>query len=201
MILDIIVIILFMVAFLVGIKRGVTYSFFSLFRYILIIFFMENIFKLLKNFYKINEKEGIKQLEIFIIIFLIIYIILTIFLTFNKKFLKSIKLKKYNNFLGGILGIIEFSFIIFIICVTVLVGSTNSKRITKNRDESYTIKFVTDYLYFYEKIFPDFVKADVEMYRKSKRKEEIKQKILNDFKEEMLNVKVSEEKNENKNNR
>lgn len=88
-----------------------------------------------------------------------------------------------DKILGGILGIIKSTFIIFIIYIIVLVGTPYSKRIKTARDSSMIIKGITEYGYIYTEIFPEFIKKDIDSFRLSRRKEKIKRELLKYFKE------------------
>lgn len=202
MVLDVGVIIFFIAGYFIGSKRGFIYSFFSLFKYLLIIFFMDNFYSVLRTNYRIESRTEDHQLKIFITVFLILYVITTILLIVNRRFLKTIKLKKYDSFFGGVVGLIKVSFLILVIYVIIVMGSLNSRRIRKIRDESITVDVITEYIDVYEKGFPDFISKNIEIYRKKIIEKKIGEKILKDFKERGMNTeKFSEEKDENKNNR
>mgnify|MGYP001679624740 CR=1 FL=1 len=98
--------------------------------------------------------------------------LLSIILLFARKFLKSIKLSNYNEFLGGVLGILKTTFIIFIIYIVVLIGSSYSKRLKEIRDESILVSKITEYIYGYSQGFPEFIQQDVNSYRKKVKEKE-----------------------------
>ena len=117
MILDIGFVILLVFSFILGRKRGFTLEFFATFRYLLILYFMKYTYGAVKVFFKLVEKDSRDQLKIYVIAFAILYISFTILLRLSSSFLKSIKLIKMDDFVGGILGLIKTTFIIFIIYI------------------------------------------------------------------------------------
>ena len=97
--------------------------------------------------------------------------------------MKSIKLSNYNEFLGGVLGILKTTFIIFIIYIVVLVGSSYSKKLKEIRDESILVSKITEYIYGYSQGFPEFIQQDVNSYRKKVKEKEIEKNVLKELKE------------------
>ena len=195
MILDIGFLILLILSFLLGRKRGFTLEFFNVFKYLLILYFMKYTYGAVKVLFKLAEKDSRDQLKIYIIAFAILYISLTIILKLSANFLKSIKLKRLNEFLGGVLGIIKTTFVIFIIYIIVLIGSTHSKRLEEIKYQSLAVKGITQYLYVYSEGFPDFIKNDVNRYRKKRVEEKLKKNVLNELKENNLNEGIKNNEN------
>ena len=134
----------------------------------------------------IKEQLRVYEDEInnFFIIFVVLYLLLSIILLFAKKFLKSIKLSNYNEFLGGVLGVLKTTFIIFIIYIVVLVGSSYSKRLKEIRDKSILVSKITEYIYGYSQGFPEFIQKDVNSYRRKIKEKEIENNVLRALKEE-----------------
>ncbi len=181
--LDIILIFLVIICFFLGRKRGFTLEFFAIFKFLLIIFLMNFSYPVVGKILKINIKDSRDDLKIYIITFLILYATFSIIISLSSNFLKSIKFPVGDKILGGILGIIKSTFIIFIIYIIVLVGTPYSKRIKTARDSSMIIKGITEYGYIYTEIFPEFIKKDIDSFRLSRRKEKIKRELLKYFKE------------------
>lgn len=198
MILDIGFVILLVFSFILGRKRGFTLEFFATFRYLLILYFMKYTYGAVKVLFKLVEKDSRDQLKIYVIAFTILYISFTILLRLSSSFLKSIKLIKMDDFVGGILGLIKTTFIIFIIYIIILIGSTHSRRLKDIRNESMAVKGITEYLCVYSEVFPDFIKNDVNKYRKKRREEKLEKSILNELKE---NNNLDEGIKNNENNR
>ena len=132
---------------------------------------------------KLDDNISKNEINTFFIVFIILYLLLSIILLFARKFLKSIKLSNYNEFLGGVLGILKTTFIIFIIYIVVLVGSSYSKKLKEIRDESILVSKITEYIYGYSQGFPEFIQQDVNSYRKKVKEKEIEKNVLKELKE------------------
>ena len=175
---------LIVIFFILGMKRGFMYEFFCCFKYILLMFFMKYSYNAIKFLFKLDDNISKDEINNFFIIFVVLYLLLSIILLFAKKFLKSIKLSNYNEFLGGVLGVLKTTFIIFIIYIVVLVGSSYSKRLKKIRDKSILVSKITEYIYGYPQGFPEFIQKDVNSYRRKIKEKEIENNVLRALKEE-----------------
>ena len=82
------------------------------------------------------------------------------------------------------LGVLKTTFIIFIIYIVVLVGSSYSKRLKEIRDKSILISKITEYIYGYSQGFPEFIQKDVNSYRRKIKEKEIENNVLRTLKEE-----------------
>ena len=179
MILDIGFIILLIIFILLGYKRGFSLEFFNMFKYILIIFITNYIYKIFFDTEKIKSRN---QLKIFIIMVVIQYIVYSVILIINGKFLKTIKIKRFDKFSGIIFGIFKIFFVSIIIYIVIITGSSNSKKIRNIRDESVSAQFMTKYALKYLDSFPNFIKNDVENYAVKKRENQIINDILSNYK-------------------
>ena len=179
MILDIGFIILLIIFILLGYKRGFSLEFFNMFKYILIIFITNYIYKIFFDSEKIKSRN---QLKIFIIMVVIQYIVYSVILIMNGKFLKTIKIKRFDKFSGIIFGIFKIFFVSIIIYIVIITGSLNSKKIKNIRDESVSAQFMTKYALKYLDSFPNFIKNDVENYAVKKRENQIINDILSNYK-------------------
>lgn len=179
MILDIGFIILLIIFILLGYKRGFSLEFFNMFKYILIIFITNYIYKFFFDSEKIKSRN---QLKIFIIMVIIQYIVYSVILIMNGKFLKTIKIKRFDKFSGIIFGIFKIFFVSIIIYIVIITGSLNSKKIRNIRDESVSAQFMTKYALKYLDSFPNFIKNDVENYAVKKRENQIINDILSNYK-------------------
>ena len=179
MILDIGFIILLIIFILLGYKRGFSLEFFNMFKYILIIFITNYIYKFFFDSEKIKSRN---QLKIFIIMVVIQYIVYSVILIINGKFLKTIKIKRFDKFSGIIFGIFTIFFVSIIIYIVIITGSLNSKKIKNIRDESVSAQFMTKYALKYLDSFPNFIKNDVENYAVKKRENQIINDILSNYK-------------------
>ena len=175
---------LIVIFFILGMKRGFMYEFFCCFKYILLMFLMKYSYNAIKFLFKLDDNISKDEINNFFIIFVVLYLLLSIILLFAKKFLKSIKLSNYNEFLGGVLGVLKTTFIIFIIYIVVLVGSSYSKRLKEIRDKSILISKITEYIYGYSQGFPEFIQKDVNSYRRKIKEKEIENNVLRALKEE-----------------
>ena len=179
MILDIGFIILLIIFILLGYKRGFSLEFFNMFKYILIIFITNYIYKIFFDSEKIKSRN---QLKIFIIMVVIQYIVYSVILIMNGKFLKTIKIKRFDKFSGIIFGIFKIFFVSIIIYIVIITGSLNSKKIRNIRDESVSAQLMTKYALKYLDSFPNFIKNDVENYAVKKRENQIINDILSNYK-------------------
>ena len=179
MILDIGFIILLIIFILLGYKRGFSLEFFNMFKYILIIFITNYIYKIFFDSEKIKSRN---QLKIFIIMVVIQYIVYSVILIMNGKFLKTIKIKRFDKFSGIIFGIFKIFFVSIIIYIVIITGSSTSKKIKNIRDESVSAQFMTKYALKYLDSFPNFIKNDVENYAVKKRENQIINDILSNYK-------------------
>jgi colicin V production protein len=144
---------------------------------------MKYLYGAIKVMLKLDDNISKNEINTFFIVFIILYLLLSIILLFAKKFLKSIKLSNYNEFLGGVLGVLKTTFIIFIMYIVVLVGSSYSKKLKEIRDESILVSKITEYIYGYSQGFPEFIQQDVNSYRKKVKEKEIEKNVLKELKE------------------
>ena len=184
MFFEILSVLLIIIFFILGTKRGFIYEFFCCFKYILLMFLMKYSYNVIKFLFKLDDNISKDEINNFFIIFVVLYLLLSIILLFARKFLKSIKLNNYNEFLGGVLGVLKTTFIIFIIYIVVLVGSSYSKRLKEIRDKSILISKITEYIYGYSQGFPEFIQKDVNSYRRKIKEKEIENNVLRTLKEE-----------------
>ena len=126
MILDIGFVVLLIIFMFLGYRRGFSLEFFNMFKYIFIIFITNYVYKFFL------DSEGIKsqnQLKVFIVIVAIQYLAYSAILIINKKFLKSIKINKFDKLSGMIFGIMKLFFVAIIVYIVVIAGSLKSKSI------------------------------------------------------------------------
>lgn len=178
MILDIGFIIMLVIFILLGYKRGFSLEFFNMFKFIFIIFITNYIYKFFLNSGRIKHKN---QLKIFIIMVVIQYVIYSVILISNGKFLKSIKMKKFDKFYGMMFGIIKIFFVAVIVYIIIITSSGNSRRIRELRDKSFSIQFMTKYALKFADSFPNFIKSDVEGYVISRREKQVINDVLKNY--------------------
>ena len=178
MILDIGFVVLLIIFMYLGYRRGFSLEFFNMFKYIFIIFITNYVYKFFL------DSEGIKsqnQLKVFIVIVAIQYLAYSAILIINKKFLKSIKINKFDKLSGMIFGIMKLFFVAIIVYIVVIAGSLKSKSIKNARNKSFCIKIMTKYALRFTDSFPGFIENDVKRYVISQREKEVINDVLHDY--------------------
>ena len=178
MILDIGFVVLLIIFMFLGYRRGFSLEFFNMFKYIFIIFITNYVYKFFL------DSEGIKsqnQLKVFIVIVAIQYLAYSAILIINKKFLKSIKINKFDKLSGMIFGIMKLFFVAIIVYIVVIAGSLKSKSIKNARNKSIYIKIMTKYALRFTDSFPGFIENDVKRYVISQREKEVINNVLHDY--------------------
>ena len=178
MILDIGFVVLLIIFMFLGYRRGFSLEFFNMFKYIFIIFITNYVYKFFL------DSEGIKsqnQWKVFIVIVAIQYLAYSAILIINKKFLKSIKINKFDKLSGMIFGIMKLFFVAIIVYIVVIAGSLKSKSIKNARNKSICIKIMTKYALRFTDSFPGFIENDVKRYVISQREKEVINDVLHDY--------------------
>ena len=178
MILDIGFVVLLIIFMFLGYRRGFSLEFFNMFKYIFIIFITNYVYKFFL------DSEGIKsqnQLKVFIVIVAIQYLAYSAILIINKKFLKSIKINKFDKLSGMIFGIMKLFFVAIIVYIVVIAGSLKSKSIKNARNKSICIKIMTKYALRFTDSFLGFIENDVKRYVISQREKEVINDVLHDY--------------------
>jgi colicin V production protein len=178
MILDIGFVVLLIIFMFLGYRRGFSLEFFNMFKYIFIIFITNYVYKFFL------DSEGIKsqnQLKVFIVIVAIQYLAYSAILIINKKFLKSIKINKFDKLSGMIFGTMKLFFVAIIVYIVVIAGSLKSKSIKNARNKSICIKIMTKYALRFTDSFPGFIENDVKRYVISQREKEVINDVLHDY--------------------
>ena len=178
MILDIGFVVLLIIFMFLGYRRGFSLEFFNMFKYIFIIFITNYIYKFFL------DSEGIKsqnQLKVFIVMVAVQYLAYSAILIINKKFLKSIKINKFDKLSGMIFGIMKLFFVAIIVYIVVIAGSLKSKSIKNARNKSICIKIMTKYALRFTDSFPGFIENDVKRYVISQREKEVINDVLHDY--------------------
>ena len=194
MILDIVFGLIIVIFFLIGKKRGFVVEFFGTFKYLIILYTMKFLYPTVEKVFKLTD-NNIDHLKKYFISFLILYVILSILLRFSNSFLKTIKLKKFDDYLGGFIGIIKSTFVIFLIYIAALMLSSHDKRIEKKLKESYGSGIIFEYLYPYSEIFPEFIKTRFEKQRRKEKEKKLRNNILNEIKSDEIKEKDRDENN------
>ena len=178
MILDIGFVVLLIIFMFLGYRRGFSLEFFNMFKDMFISFITNYVYKFFL------DSEGIKsqnQLKVFIVIVAIQYLAYSAILIINKKFLKSIKINKFDKLSGMIFGIMKLFFVAIIVYIVVIAGSLKSKSIKNARNKSICIKIMTKYALRFTDSFPGFIENDVKRYVISQREKEVINDVLHDY--------------------
>ncbi len=178
MILDIGFVVLLIIFMFLGYRRGFSLEFFNMFKYIFIIFITNYVYKF---FLDSEEIKSQNQLKVFIVIVAIQYLAYSAILIINKKFLKSIKINKFDKLSGMIFGIMKLFFVAIIVYIVVIAGSLKSKSIKNARNKSICIKIMTKYALRFTDSFPGFIENDVKRYVISQREKEVINDVLHDY--------------------
>ena len=178
MILDIGFVVLLIIFMFLGYRRGFSLEFFNMFKYIFIIFITNYVYKF---FLDSEEIKSQNQLKVFIVIIAIQYLAYSTILIINKKFLKSIKINKFDKLSGMIFGIMKLFFVAIIVYIVVIAGSLKSKSIKNARNKSICIKIMTKYALRFTDSFPGFIENDVKRYVISQREKEVINDVLHDY--------------------
>ena len=178
MILDIGFVVLLIIFMFLGYRRGFSLEFFNMFKYIFIIFITNYIYKFFLDSERIKPQN---QLKIFIIIVVVQCIVYSAILIINKKFLRSIRIERFDKFSGMIFGMIKLFFVAIIVYIVVIAGSLKSKSIKNARNKSICIKIMTKYALRFTDSFPGFIENDVKRYVISQREKEVINDVLHDY--------------------
>lgn len=197
MLIDLLIVVVVIYSFWHGRKKGFTVQFFQVFKYLLILFSINSVYPIVGRMLKYDLSKNNKYLEIYVITFILLYVIFSILTKLSEKFLKTMKLKSLNEFLGGIFGVLKSTFIIFIIYIFVLIGSGYNQIIKQQRDSSKIIEKITEYGYIYSEILPDFIKTDIVVYRKKMKEEIIKNRLLKEYRENKSEKETKKDENKN----
>ncbi len=123
MVIDIAFLIVLFFFFLLGYKKGFIFEFFGIFIILLSVYLGNILYPFVLEFLKGSQKTLVDNMKIFLYTVIVIFIILFIILNLFKRFLKLIKLKRMDNIMGGVLGLIRGSFLVSIIFVILLLVS------------------------------------------------------------------------------
>lgn len=183
MILDVFLVFIIVICLYLSYKRGFVLEFFELFKYLLILFLIDFIYPIIGKHLKLEMQDTRNMLFTYFITFLLLYFIFTVIIFCSKNMLKSIKIKCGDKFIALILGGVKSTFIIFIIYLTVIIGSNYSKKIDTQKRSSIAVRLITQYPDFYIGIFPDFIVENITEYRVEQYTKRIENNLLKKFKE------------------
>ena len=195
MIIDVAFLIVLAVFFLLGYKKGFTFEFFGIF-IILLSFYLSNmLYPFISVFFIEDKGTYLDNAKIFAVITAVIFVILFIVLNLFKRFLKLIKLKRLDNILGGFLGLLKGSFLVFIIFIILLLVSKTDKKLRETMKESISVGVISTYLYSYSDLFPDFIKDMLTDYKRDIDEKKFRNDILKELENNDEKPKVENENN------
>ena len=195
MIIDVAFLIILALFFLLGYKKGFIFEFFGIF-IILLSFYLSNmIYPFISAFFAEDKGTYLDNAKIFAGITVAIFVILFIVLNLFKRFLKLIKLKRLDNILGGFLGLIKGSFLVFIVFIVLLLVSKTDQKLRTTMKESMSVNIISTYLYTYSDLFPDFIKDMLTEYKRNNDEKKFRNDILKELENNDEKPKVENENN------
>ena len=195
MIIDVAFLIILALFFLLGYKKGFIFEFFGIF-IILLSFYLSNmLYPFISVFFIEDKGTYLDNAKIFAVITAVIFVILFIVLHLFKRFLKLIKLKRLDNILGGFLGLVKGSFLVFIIFIILLLVSKTDQKLRATMKESMSVNIISTYLYTYSDLFPDFIKDMLTDYKRDIDEKNFRNDILKELENNDEKPKVENENN------
>ena len=195
MIIDVAFLIILALFFLLGYKKGFIFEFFGIF-IILLSFYLSNmLYPFISAFFAEDKGTYLDNAKIFAGITAVIFVILFIVLNLFKRFLKLIKLKRLDNILGGFLGLIKGSFLVFIVFIVLLLVSKTDQKLKTTMKESVSVNIISTYLYTYSDLFPDFIKDMLTEYKRNNDEKKFRNDILKELENNDEKPKVENENN------
>ena len=195
MIIDVAFLIILTLFFLLGYKKGFIFEFFGIFITLLSFYLSNMLYPFISVFFIEDKGTYLDNAKIFAGITVAIFVILFIVLNLFKKFLKLIKLKRLDNILGGFLGLVKGSFLVFIIFIILLLVSKTDQKLRITMKESISVNIISTYLYSYSDLFPDFIKDTLTEYKQNNDKKKFRNDILKELENDDEKPKVENENN------
>lgn len=195
MIIDIAFLIILTLFFLLGYKKGFIFEFFGIFIMLLSFYLSNMLYPLISVFFIKESGTYLDNVKIFAGITAAIFIVLFIILNLFKRFLKLIKLKRLDNILGGFLGLLKGSFLVFIAFIILLLVSKTDKKLRTTMKESVSVNIISTYLYSYSDLFPDFIKESLTDYKRGNDEKKFRNDILKELENNDEKPKVENENN------
>ena len=195
MIIDVAFLIILTLFFLLGYKKGFIFEFFGIF-IILLSFYLSNmLYPFISVFFSEDKGTYLDNAKVFAGITAAIFVILFIVLNLFKRFLKLIKLKRLDNILGGFLGLVKGSFLVFIVFIILLLVSKTDQKLRTTMKESISVNIISTYLYSYSDLFPEFIKDTLTEYKQNNDEKKFRNDILKELENNDEKPKVENENN------
>lgn len=195
MIIDVAFLIILTLFFLLGYKKGFIFEFFGIFITLLSFYLSNMLYPFVSAFFTEDKGTYLDNAKIFAGITVAIFVILFIVLNLFKRFLKLIKLKRLDNILGGFLGLVKGSFLVFIIFIILLLVSKTDQKLRTTMKESISVNIISTYLYSYSDLFPDFIKETLTEYKQNNDEKKFRNDILKELENNDEKPKVENENN------
>ena len=195
MIIDVAFLIILTLFFLLGYKKGFIFEFFGIFITLLSFYLSNMLYPFVSAFFTEDKGTYLDNAKIFAGITVAIFVILFIVLNLFKRFLKLIKLKRLDNILGGFLGLVKGSFLVFIVFIILLLVSKTDQKLRTTMKESMSVNIISTYLYTYSDLFPDFIKDMLTEYKRNNDEKKFRNDILKELENNDEKPKVENENN------
>ena len=195
MIIDIAFLIILTLFFLLGYKKGFIFEFFGIFITLLSFYLSNMLYPFVSAFFTEDKGTYLDNAKIFAGITVAIFVILFIVLNLFKRFLKLIKLKRLDNILGGFLGLVKGSFLVFIVFIILLLVSKTDQKLRTTMKESISVNIISTYLYSYSDLFPEFIKDTLTEYKQNNDEKKFRNDILKELENNDEKPKVENENN------
>ena len=195
MIIDVAFLIILTLFFLLGYKKGFIFEFFGIFITLLSFYLSNMLYPFVSAFFTEDKGTYLDNAKIFAGITVAIFVILFIVLNLFKRFLKLIKLKRLDNILGGFLGLVKGSFLVFIAFIILLLVSKTDQKLRTTMKESISVNIISTYLYSYSDLFPEFIKDTLTEYKQNNDEKKFRNDILKELENNDEKPKVENENN------
>lgn len=195
MIIDVAFLIILTLFFLLGYKKGFIFEFFGIFITLLSFYLSNMLYPFISVFFIEEKGTYLDNAKIFAGITVAIFVILFIVLNLFKRFLKLIKLKRLDNILGGFLGLVKGSFLVFIVFIILLLVSKTDQKLRTTMKESISVNIISTYLYSYSDLFPEFIKDTLTEYKQNNDEKKFRNDILKELENNDEKPKVENENN------
>ena len=195
MIIDVAFLIILTLFFLLGYKKGFIFEFFGIFITLLSFYLSNMLYPFVSAFFTEDKGTYLDNAKIFAGITVAIFVILFIVLNLFKRFLKLIKLKRLDNILGGFLGLVKGSFLVFIAFIILLLVSKTDQKLRTAMKESISVNIISTYLYSYSDLFPEFIKDTLTEYKQNNDEKKFRNDILKELENNDEKPKVENENN------
>lgn len=153
---DIFCIILFAILIIRAFRKGAIYMIFKICNFLLAIFFIPYISKIVGEVLKTESK-----ILIYIISFIVLYTIINLVVYFIEKFINAVHLGGVNKIVGGILGLVQALCITYMILIVMLFLQSNES-IKSILETSKVVHYISLQGQGFNKYFPETIKTKLD---------------------------------------